>query len=177
MQYSRAKGQNHFTRTAGHPSFEAAHNAAGLPEPVGLCPAFCPWELPNPSLQGCTQWVHLPSPGAAPCSLTCWTSWGSQGPSSQVCPGPLDGIPFFSCINGTAQLHVLCRLAEDTFDLTVSLIKVLKSTGPKVESWGTPLITGLHLDTEPLTKALWLHCIYPAKSLSTTAVHPLSPCL
>lgn len=136
MQYSRAKGQNHFTRTAGHPSFEAAHNAAGLPEPVGLCPAFCPWELPNPSLQGCTQWVHLPSPGAAPCTLTCWTSWGSQGPSSQVCPGPLDGIPFFSCINGTAQLHVLCRLAEDTFDLTVSLIKVLKSTGPKVESWG-----------------------------------------
>jgi len=33
---------------------------------------------------------------------------------------------------------------------------MLKSSGPKMDPWGTPLITGLHLDMEPLTTALWL---------------------
>lgn len=50
---------------------------------VGLCPAFYLWELPNPSLQSYSQWVHLSSPGAAPCIWTCWTPWSSHGPSSQ----------------------------------------------------------------------------------------------
>jgi len=27
---------------------------------------------------------------------------------------------------------------------------------PKMELWGMPLVTGLHLDIEPLTTTLWL---------------------
>jgi len=33
---------------------------------------------------------------------------------------------------------------------SMSLIKMLKNTGPKTDPWGTPLVTGFHPDTEPL---------------------------
>ena len=40
----------------------------------------------------------------------------------------------------------------------MSLIKMLKSTGPKTDPWGTPLVTGLYLDMEPLvTRVIKLH--------------------
>jgi len=31
---------------------------------------------------------------------------------------------------------------------------MLKSTGPSTDPWGTPLVTDLHLDIEPLNTAL-----------------------
>lgn len=40
--------------------------------------------------------------------------------------------------------------------LSKSLIKMFKSTSPKIDPWGIPLLTSLHLHTEPLTTALWL---------------------
>ena len=40
--------------------------------------------------------------------------------------------------------------------LSVSSIKMLKSTGPRTDPWGTALMTVLHLDTESLTTTLWL---------------------
>ena len=39
---------------------------------------------------------------------------------------------------------------------SVSLRKALKSTDPKADPYGTPLVTGLHPDMEPLITALWL---------------------
>ena len=37
---------------------------------------------------------------------------------------------------------------------SMSLTKTIKSTGPSTDSLGTPLVTDLHLDTEPLTTTL-----------------------
>ena len=36
------------------------------------------------------------------------------------------------------------------------LMKMLKSTDPSTNAWGTPLVTALHLDTEQLTTTLWV---------------------
>ena len=55
------------------------------------------------------------------------------------------------------------------------LMKVLKSSSPKTDPWGTPLLTGLHPDTEPLITTLWLH---PASQfLIHQTVHPSNPYL
>ena len=39
---------------------------------------------------------------------------------------------------------------------SMSLIKMLKCTSTKTDSWGTPYVIHLYLDLEPLTTALWL---------------------
>ena len=61
---------------------------------------------------------------------------------------PLDGILFFYCVNCITQLGVLRKLAEGTLNSAMSLIKMLKSTGPQTHLWRTPLMTSLHLDIE-----------------------------
>jgi len=59
--------------------------------------------------------------------------------------------------------------------LSVSLINILNSTGPSTDPWGTPLVTGLHLDIEPLTATLWLR---PSNQFLThRTVHPSNPWL
>ena len=69
----------------------------------------------------------------------------------------LDGIPSLCAIDCTAQLGAVSKLLRVLLiSLPVSLIKVLKSTTPKTDPQGTPLITSLHLDVEPLTTTLWL---------------------
>ena len=35
--------------------------------------------------------------------------------------------------------------------LSMSLMKMLNSSSPCTDPWGTPLVTGIHLDIEPLT--------------------------
>ena len=60
---------------------------------------------------------------------------------------PLDS-PFLCCISHATQLGVISKLAEGALNptpLSVSLIQMLKSTGPKR---GTLHVTGLHLGTE-----------------------------
>lgn len=83
----------------------------------------------------------------------------------EVCTGPplmpvkglLDGFPCFQQVDCTTQFGIIGILAEGTLDPTVqsmSVRKILKSTCPTTESQGIPLITHLHLDTEPLTTEL-----------------------
>lgn len=68
---------------------------------------------------------------------------------------PLDGIPSFLCINCTTQLDIISKLPRvPLIPWSMSLIMMLKRTGPKKDHWGTPLFTGLHLNTEPLTTIL-----------------------
>lgn len=74
---------------------------------------------------------------------------------------PLDDIFSFCCIICTTQLGlevVVCKCAEGTFnpiiydtDKDVKRIPV-----PKQTPAGLPLISDLHLNTEPLTTTLWL---------------------
>jgi len=42
---------------------------------------------------------------------------------------PLDGIPSLKCVNCTTQLGVVDKLAEGALNPTMSLMKILKSTG------------------------------------------------
>jgi len=54
-------------------------------------------------------------------------------PSLQLVQVPLDGIPSFWHVNCTTQLGVICKLAEGALDLTMSLMKILNSTGPSMD--------------------------------------------
>lgn len=85
-----------------------------------LTPALCPPGHPSP-LQSCTLWVHLPvctqildwiHPSATPCTLPCWISLGSQGPTFQVCSGPFGWYPFH--LSYYCLLTVISKLAEST---------------------------------------------------------------
>jgi len=55
------------------------------------------------------------------------------GPVLQLVQVPLDGIPSLWCVNCTTLLGVICKLAEGALDLTKSLMKTLKSTGPSMD--------------------------------------------
>ncbi|KAK4814241.1 LOW QUALITY PROTEIN: hypothetical protein QYF61_012737 [Mycteria americana] len=47
-------------------------------------------------------------------------------------------------------------LRVHSISLSMSLMKILNSTGPSTDPCGTPPITDLHLDIEPLTATLWM---------------------
>ena len=70
---------------------------------------------------------------------------------------PLDGILSLGHVDRTRQLDVICKLDEGSLYLTLDVIDTVKSSAsdPSTDSWGTPLITNLHPDTEPLTTTLW----------------------
>ena len=64
-------------------------------------------------------------------------------------------------IVSTALLNLVSSanlLRVHSIQLLMSLIKMLKSTHPKTDPWGTPLITSFHLDIEPLITTL---CLQP----------------
>lgn len=100
-------------------------------------------------------------------------SWGSCGPASHVCSAP----------SGWHSILVLCQLpsanllAVHSIRLSGPLIKILKSKGPKMEPWGTKLITsiGLRLDIEPLTTAVQL--CPSSQVLMNYIIHPSNLCL
>ena len=79
-----------------------------------------------------------------------------MGPLLKLVQVHLDGILSFRCVNCTTQLGVICKLAEGALNTTMSLMKILNSTGPNTDLWGTPLVTDLHLDIELLTTTLWM---------------------
>lgn len=57
----------------------------------------------------------------------------------RFCPGPSSAVPPLCCaISKLLRVH--------SVPLSVSLIKELKSTGPKRDPWGSPLVAILHLD-------------------------------
>jgi len=79
------------------------------------------------------------------------------GPLFKPIHVPLDAIPPFYCVNGTTQLSATSKLLRvHSIPSLMSMMKMLKSTSPKTDPWGTPLMTSLHLDTQPLTATLWL---------------------
>ncbi|KAK4827142.1 LOW QUALITY PROTEIN: hypothetical protein QYF61_014736 [Mycteria americana] len=76
------------------------------------------------------------------------------GPTSQACQGP-SGWHLFPPASAPHSLVLLADLLRvHSIPLSMSLTKMLNSAGPNTDPWGTPLITGLHLDIEPLTATL-----------------------
>ena len=47
---------------------------------------------------------------------------------------PLDTIPSLRCVNHTTQLGVICKLAESALDLTMSLMTILNSADPSMDT-------------------------------------------
>ena len=109
-------------------------------QPV-LCP--CPWDFS--------------SPGAGPCTWSCWTSWGLHMPTSQTCQSPSGWHPFPPACqpHDTTVCHQQTRWGCAWYHCLLSLTKMLSSTCPNTNPSGTPLITGVHLDIEQLTASLW----------------------
>ena len=132
-----------------------------------LMSSFSPTSTPRlPSRQGCSQSPHRPvcidtggwpDPGAGPCAWPCWTSWGSHRPTSRACPGPSGWHPVPQVSTVPLSLVSPANLPRvHSVLLSMLLMKVLNSTRPNTNPWGTPLVTDLHLDIEPLTTTLWL---------------------
>ena len=55
------------------------------------------------------------------------------GPVLQLVQVPLDGIPSLWCASCTTQPGAVCKLAEGALDLAMSLMKILNSTGPRMD--------------------------------------------
>ena len=55
------------------------------------------------------------------------------GPPLELVQVPLDGIPSLRRVYHTTQLGVVCKLAEGALNPTMSLMKILKSTGPNMD--------------------------------------------
>ena len=87
---------------------------------------------------------------------------------------PLDGPFFLLCqLHRSAWCHQPTSWWVHSIPWSVPLIKVLKSTSPKTDPCGTPLMTGLHLDAEPLTTTFRLR---PSNQLfSRCTVQPNDP--
>ena len=85
-------------------------------------------------------------------------------------------IPSFRCVDCITQLDVVCKLAEGAFDLTVYVIdEDVKQHWSHYDRWGTPLVTSLHLDIEPLITTLWMR---PSQQFLTHwTVRPSNPYL
>ena len=81
----------------------------------------------------------------------------------------------FWCVSCITQLGVTCKLAEAALHLAKSLMKKLNSTGPSTDPWGTPLVTGVHLDIELLTTTLCQRL--SNQFLSHRTDHPSNPYL
>jgi len=68
-------------------------------------------------------------------------------PSIQPVQIPLQSLPTLKQINNPAQLVSSANLLrEHSIPSSRSLIKMLNKTAPKIEPWGTALVTGRQLD-------------------------------
>lgn len=87
--------------------------------------------------------LELPQLTAGPCTWSCWSSWHWHRPTSPACLGPFGWYSFPPACR--QQPHSLVALANL---LSVHLIQhqLLRE----------PLVSGLHLDVEPLTTTLWV---------------------
>ncbi|KAK4817028.1 hypothetical protein QYF61_026034 [Mycteria americana] len=83
-----------------------------------------------------------------------------MGPLLDLVQVPLDGIQSLRRVNRTTQLGVICKFAEGALGPTVSLMKILNSTGPNIE---------------PLTTILWMRP--SSQFLVHQTVYPLNPSL
>jgi len=166
----RIEGSSHLPHPVDHPSSEGTQDTIGLPgckhsllahvkfllttTPQSFSVLLLPWNF-SPSLY---IYLRLPRPKCktlhfALVNLIRFTRahllslsrslWMASLPSA-VSTTPLS---FMSSAN-LPRVH--------SFPLSVSLTKMLKSTGLKTRPWQTLLTTGLHLDVEPLTATLRL---------------------
>lgn len=78
-----------------------------------------------------------------------WAHFSSLSSSLWMasCPSVVSSVP-----HSFVPSAVLLRLPS--VPLSVSSVKMLNTTDPRVEPWGTSLVTSLYLDTEPLTTTL-----------------------
>ncbi|KAK4824943.1 hypothetical protein QYF61_021631, partial [Mycteria americana] len=132
---SRAEGQNHLPRPAGHASFDAAQDAVGLlgckhtllshvqlfihqyPQALLFRAALSPF-IPQPVLilgVALTQ-VQDPALGLVEPHEV------HMGPLLELVQVPLDGILSLRHVNHTTQLGVVCKFAEGALDPTVCVI-------------------------------------------------------
>ena len=97
-----------------------------------------------------------------------------MGPFLQPVQVSLDGFLPYNVLTTPLSLVSSANLLRvHSMPLSMSLIRMLKSTGPRTDPWGTLLVPGLHPDTDPLIKTLWL-C--PASQfLIHWTVHPSNP--
>lgn len=59
-----------------------------------------------------------------------------------------------SGLTAPLSFGVICEFAKGTVNLSMSLIKILNSIGPRIGLQRTPVITGSHLDIELFTETL-----------------------
>ena len=80
----------------------------------------------------------------------------------------------FHRVNHTTQFGVISKFAEGALNSIVDVIdKDVKEPSLKTDPWGMPLITGLHLDIEPLMTTL---CLWPFNQFFIhQVVHPSNP--
>lgn len=98
---------------------------------------YCNWNF-------FSKWAQLwNNQVQSPAFHNCWNSCNWPWPISPACPGP-------SVVSSLADQHshqTWCHLqlpegALHPRDQTISSMKILNRTGPSVEPWGTPLVTG-----------------------------------
>ena len=56
-----------------------------------------------------------------------------MGPLLELVQVPLDGILSLRRVNRSTQFGAVCKLAEGVLDPTMSLMKILNSTGPNTD--------------------------------------------
>jgi len=152
LHEGRIEENNHLPCHAGQSSWFNPGNSwlFGLQvHTTGWCLAFHPSGHPSPSLQGCSWGVLLSvcihiwdccDPNAVLCIGPRWTSLGSHWPTSQSWPGSFEWhsffCPFFISITPVSLVSSANLPRVHSISLSVSLIKMLKSTGPTMDNLG-----------------------------------------
>ncbi|KAK4830181.1 hypothetical protein QYF61_008972 [Mycteria americana] len=129
---SRAEGQNHLPRPAGHAAFDAAQDTVGF---LGCeCTLSAHVQLfihqyPQVLLHRAALNPFISQPVLIPGVALTQVQDPALGlvephevpidPLLQLVQVPLDGIPSLRRVNHTTQLGVICKLAEGAFDPTV----------------------------------------------------------
>lgn len=164
--------------------FDAAQNTAGFLgcdcELLGHVDFLVNQQPPTSSSQGCSQFIlhtgsicswDFPNPSAGPL-----LTWGLHRPTSQACPGSSG----WHCFTPACQLHHTAWCHWQTcWGCTQSHCpchrQMLTNAGFNTNPWGTPFVTGIHLDIMPFTAVLR---VQPSSQfLVCWAVHLSNPCL
>lgn len=81
----------------------------------------------------------------------------SMGPPIAPVKVPVDGIPCLQWVHCVAHLVSCANLLRVmSLPLSVSLMKTLNSTGPRMHPWGILLVADFHLNIQALTGTLWM---------------------
>ena len=106
--------------------------------------------------------------------LAVWTSWDSLWPTAWACLALSQWHPVPRACWGSIQLGAICKLAESALNPTVDITDE-DAEEHSTDPWGTPLLSDLLPDTEPLTTTPWLWS--HNQFLVHQTVHPSNPYL